>query len=101
VGANATLAHELSQATGSQATYDSFTVSFESQVAGDAIEHALQDLRDGDFEEMRPAVEEQAIEGLKFSACLPMEMAIHTLRARLRDGHALRAVLEQRVRFVS
>jgi ATP-dependent Lhr-like helicase len=100
-GANATLAHELSQATRSQATYDSFTVSFESHVEGNTIERALQDLRAGDFEEMRPAVEEQAIEGLKFSACLPVEMAVHTLGTRLRDGHSLRAVLEKPVRFVS
>jgi ATP-dependent Lhr-like helicase len=96
-GANATLAHEFSQATESQATYDSFTLSFESHVAGNAIEHALQDLRGRNAEEMRPAVEERAVEGLKFSACLPTEMAVRTLRTRLRDGCALRVVLEERV----
>ena len=100
-GANATLAHELSQATGSRVTSDSFTVSLESHVSAETIADTLQSLRAGDAELMRPAIEEEAIEGLKFAACLPMEIAVHTLATRLRDSQAVKATLEEPVRFVT
>jgi ATP-dependent Lhr-like helicase len=99
-GANATLAHELSQTTESQVTCDSFTVSFESRVSSNTIELALHNLRSRDVEEMHPAVEEQAIEGLKFSECLPLDMALQTLGTRLRDNEALTATIARRARFV-
>ena len=100
-GANATLAHEMSQATESQVTSDSFTVSFDSHTSTDGIDRAIQSVRGRDLDTMCPAVDEQAIEGLKFSSCLPIEMAVHTLSSRLRDSRALRMALEARVRLVS
>jgi ATP-dependent Lhr-like helicase len=50
---------------------------------------------------MVPAVEEAALEGLKFSQCLPKERALATLASRLRDEAAVRAVLAQGTRVVS
>jgi ATP-dependent Lhr-like helicase len=50
---------------------------------------------------MTPAIEEAAREGLKFSQCLPEELALTTLASRLRDTAAVGAVLAQPVRVVS
>jgi hypothetical protein len=46
------------------------------------------------------AVDEQAIEGLKFSACLPHELALDMLQSRLGDPVSLQWVLNQPVRLV-
>jgi hypothetical protein len=52
---------------------------------------------------MRPTVSGEilATEGLKFSRCLPQELALATLASRLRDEPAIRAVLGQPMRVVS
>jgi ATP-dependent helicase Lhr and Lhr-like helicase len=49
---------------------------------------------------MRPAVDEAAIDGLKFSECLPIELATEMLERRLQDVDATRRVLEEHVRFL-
>ena len=36
--------------------------------------------------EMRPAVDEAAIDGLKFSECLPIDLATEMLERRLQEG---------------
>ncbi len=95
------LAHEVSQATRSQATYDAFTISFEPHGSLNVIERALQELRSRDMQEMCPAIEEKAIAGLKSSTCLPLEMSISTLETRLRDNGAVAANLEQDTHFVT
>ena len=66
-----------------------------------AIEAAVRELSSRDPSLMVPPVEEAALEGLKFSQCLPKELALATLASRLRDDAAIRAVLAQRVRVVS
>jgi ATP-dependent Lhr-like helicase len=50
---------------------------------------------------MEPLLDEAALEGLKFSECLPKEVALATLASRLRDEMAIRAVLSQPMRVVS
>jgi ATP-dependent Lhr-like helicase len=100
-GANATLAYEISQATKCQATYDSFTVTCESPVSLNTIERALGELRTHDVSEMSAAVEDGAIEGLKFSACLPHDLALDMLRSRLCDHSAVQSTLGQPVRYIS
>jgi ATP-dependent helicase Lhr and Lhr-like helicase len=99
-GANATLAYALSQTTESHVTHDSFTVTFESYVSFETIERALSEMRSCKVSEMRAAVDEQAIEGLKFSECLPHEVALDMLQARLGDPPAIQWVLEQPVKCV-
>ena len=49
---------------------------------------------------MRPVVDESVVDGLKFSACLPTEMALEMLGERLADVSGAKQVLNQRVRFV-
>jgi ATP-dependent Lhr-like helicase len=100
-GANATLAYELSQATKSRVTSDSFTVTFDSHVSFNTIEESLGRLRACDVDAMGVAVNEQGIAGLKFSECLPRQLALNMLRRRLRDPAATRCVLEQPIRLVA
>lgn len=94
------LAYELSQGTGSRVTHDSFTVTFEPHVSFRTIDQALSELRARDVSEMRVAVNEGAIAGLKFSQCLPHDLALDMLQRRLCDPPATQWTLEQPVRFV-
>jgi ATP-dependent helicase Lhr and Lhr-like helicase len=100
-GANATLAYELTQAMEHRTTYDSFTVTFEAYVSLNTIALALGELRAHNVSEMSVAVEEHAIEGLKFSECLPRDLALDMLRTRLCDHPAVQCILRQPVRFVA
>jgi ATP-dependent Lhr-like helicase len=84
----------------SRVTYDGLTVTFASHVALTAIEQALHELQAHDVKERRPAVEEQAIIGLKFSECLPHDLAVHVLESRLRDPVAVEHTLHQPRCFV-
>jgi ATP-dependent helicase Lhr and Lhr-like helicase len=49
---------------------------------------------------MRPAIDEAAIDGLKFSECLPTELAIEMLESRLQEPNATRHILKEDVRFL-
>src|SRR5262249_3277168 len=99
-GANTMLAAALSQAMEHRATYDSFTVSCEAYVSRHTIERALSTLRAHEVTATSVAVEEHAIEGLKFSACLPRDLARDMLQTRLCDPTAVQHILEQPVRCV-
>ncbi len=98
--ANATLAHELTEVTKSHTMHDSFVVTFESHISFNMIEQALGKLRVRDATLMYPEVDEQAIEGLKFSECVPHDMVLHMLGLRLCDPLAMQDTLERHVRFI-
>ena len=100
LAANATLGNELVQVTKSRVTFDSFSITFEPQVSVNTIEEALHVLETRNVHTMGPAVEEKAIEGLKFAQCLPHDLAVCTLEARLRDPSAVEYVLRQPKRIV-
>lgn len=100
VGANATFAHELAHLLKNRVTYDSFSVTFAPHMSFDAIEQAVNELQARDVKQMRPTVEPRAILGLKFSECLPDDLAVHVLEARLRDPAAVEQTLHQGRRFV-
>ena len=100
VGANAMFASALSRVTHSAVHYDGFTVTFASHVSLPTIEQAVGELRVDDVGAMHVAVDEQAITGLKFSECLPHDVALDMLRIRLCDPSGAQRVLKQPVRFV-
>jgi ATP-dependent Lhr-like helicase len=93
--ANATLAGELSRLCGARVDHDALAVTVEGAEGLPAIEEAVRALRQREPSTMTPAVEEAALEGLKFSQCLPKELALATLASRLRDDPAVRAILGQ------
>lgn len=98
---NATLAHELTQEIPSQTTHDSFAITFEPHVSFNMIEQAIGKLQARDVPLMRPEVNEQAIDGLKFSECVPHDMVLHMLGLRLCDFSATKDTLERPVRFIN
>ncbi|MCY2987239.1 MAG: DEAD/DEAH box helicase [Planctomycetota bacterium] len=100
-GANASLSQALSEIIGSRVSSDSLALSFGTLVTMDAVESALQQLRQRDPGQMRPRVEDEAVDGLKFSESLPRELAVNMLQNRLADVDALHRVLSQSQRFVS
>lgn len=98
--ANATLARELAEETRSKVSHDSFTLTFESALKLQDVEQAIGAIRQHAAAEMRPVVDEAAIDGLKFSECLPIDLATEMLERRLQDQVSTRRVLEEQVRFV-
>lgn len=100
-GANATLANPLAQLLHSRVDHDSFGLGFESPLMASDIERAVAQLRDQDVSQMQPDVDQRAIDGLKFSECLPPNTALHTLRCRLRDPAGAGAVLTQPLRVIA
>lgn len=98
--ANATLARELAEETRSQVSHDSFTLTFESAIKLQDVEQAIGAIRQHDVAEMQPVVDEAAIDGLKFSECLPIDLATEMLGRRLQEPDSTRRVLEEQVRCV-
>jgi ATP-dependent Lhr-like helicase len=98
---NATLAGELSRLCGDRIDHDAIAITFEGTESVSVIERAVRELSLREPSSMAPSIEEEALVGLKFSRCLPKELALTMLAARLRDEPAIRAVLSQPVRVVS
>jgi ATP-dependent Lhr-like helicase len=98
--ANATLANELGAITKGRVQHDNFTLSFTSAVSLKEIKSAIAELRSRDVGGMRPAVDEASIDGLKFSECIPKELAIELLQERLKNPQATASILRSLVKFV-
>lgn len=98
---NGTLAAELARSTSSRIDHDDFALTFEARLTSSEIEHAIGQLRSGRPESMRPAIDDAAIDGLKFSECLPKEIALEMLERRLCDEAGIRSLLAEGVRFAS
>ncbi len=97
---NATLARELERETRNRVSHDSFTLTFHSSLKLQDVEEAIKTIRPQDVAAMYPTVDAAAIDGLKFSACLPNELAIEMLERRLQDSAATHHVLQENVRFI-
>ena len=98
---NATLANEIALATDSRVEHDSFSLTFASATLFPELQQALDKVRNTAVEELRPAIDDRAIEGLKFSECLPVLLANEMLAARLRDSIAVQETLALKLRSVS
>ena len=99
--ANATLARALTDATRSRVEHDGFSLTFESRLSLDDIQQAVKEVRSRDVASIRPVIDEDAIEGLKFSECLPDHLAVEMLEQRLSDTESTRKTLEQTERYVA
>ncbi len=100
-GANASLAPALSEAARCQVTSDSFTVQFPSPLRAEDVRNVLCQMRERRLDDLLPIVDEAALEGLKFSDCLPTDLGLHMLRLRLRDVAGVRHALQPPQRFIS
>jgi ATP-dependent Lhr-like helicase len=99
--ANASLAPALAGLTRSGVTHDSFSLKFERQVPLPTIEEAIQEIRSQETGQLIPSIDEAALDGLKFSECLPRDLGMHVLQMRARDEAALKSILSQPAHFVS
>ena len=57
----------------------------------------IDKLRDMDSASIAPEIADEAIVGLKFSECLPKELAAQVLQRRTCDREAVETVLEERL----
>lgn len=101
MAANACVAPALSQASQSKVSFDSFTVRFEPHVSMRDIAQTIKSLQSQDAAGLLPNIEDAALEGLKFSDCLPTELTRHILESRTQDQTAIATLFEETVRFVS
>ena len=65
-----------------------------------AVARAIESLPDVNPREIVPSVSEDALEGLKFSVCLPPHVASEVVRERLADRPGVAQVIERRTRVV-
>ena len=65
------------------------------------MQQAIEELGARDPATLLPAVSPEALEGMKFSDCLPPALAVHVLGMRMRDPIAVEHVLRTPVRLVS
>ena len=77
--ANHVLAQRLSGLTSSNVKAGNLALEFESRISLDGIEAAMAIVRRGEANGVRPVVDEGVVDGLKFSACLPTDMAMEML----------------------
>jgi ATP-dependent Lhr-like helicase len=99
--ANAALASELSRRLELRVTGDNLAVRFQSPPDVLAVERTIAALRDADADVFAPAVSEAARDGLKFSECLPTELADRVIRARLSDPIGVAEALGRRTRNIA
>jgi ATP-dependent Lhr-like helicase len=99
--ANAMLASELARSCDGRVDHDGLAVMIEGAGGLSAVDEAVRELALRDPSSMTPAVDEDALEGLKFAECLPRELGLAVLGARMQDAEAVRGVLSQRLRIVS
>lgn len=98
--ANAALAAALVRETELKIVADNFAVRFPRGQSAETIELHLRELRDVEPSRLLPAVGVPALEGLKFSECLPQDLAEDVVRDRLADLRGVATTLGQPTRWV-
>jgi ATP-dependent Lhr-like helicase len=93
--ANLTLIPKLAELVRCPVRLDNLAVRFDEAVRVEDAERAIRELRNADEQTLCPSVDESALAGLKFSACLPVALATRMLADRLADREAARRVLKQ------
>lgn len=99
-GANASLAAGLGESIEAAISYDGFALRFGREASLMAVQQGINDLRIRTPESLLPRIDDAAIYGLKFSECLPVEIARRMLQRRLQDVEGTRFILQQGVTVV-
>jgi ATP-dependent Lhr-like helicase len=98
--ANLTLIPKLAELARCPIRLDNFALRFEDGLRLEDAERAIRELRNVDAKTLCPSIDESALIGLKFSACLPVELGTRVVAERLADRVAVRRVLEQEIATV-
>lgn len=98
--ANAQLAAMLKETFADSVRHDDLKIKLPANLNQEYIADAIDMLcrRKGDLP--TPLVNEDALEGLKFSKIIPHELAIESIACRLKDPKSLLAILDANIRFV-
>ncbi len=99
--ANACLGQALGALLETTVSWDNMAVRCAGNHRLEDVDRALVELRGRTPEAIEPAFDERAVDGLKFSDCLPCELARQTLRSRLADREGVRTILTQPVKYVA
>jgi ATP-dependent helicase Lhr and Lhr-like helicase len=77
---------------------DNLSIGLESDEDAGRLREVVRAAPPDEIAEIRSPVSQDAIDGLKFTVCLPPEVARHVLEVRLTDGAGIRAVFSEPVR---
>ena len=98
--ANASLVAGLTEILNYPITHDSLTIRFDLDIPTPSINAAIDNLRSTAIHSMMPNVDEEALSGLKFSDCLPKDLALHVLQSRTFDEFAVKSTLAKCVSVI-
>jgi ATP-dependent Lhr-like helicase len=99
--ANASIAAALSQRRHRHVDHGSLFVTIGDRLASEQLHSSVEAIRSADPKDLSVAVSPEAVEQLKFSSCLPIQLANRVLELRLADENGLRSALSEPVRYVS
>jgi ATP-dependent Lhr-like helicase len=99
--ANAALAHELARRSCTRVASGKFAVRSPPHLTIDTAESHLRDLVGIDPARVVSLVSEPAPDGLKFSECLPPDLAVHVARTRLADVRGVETAVGRDTRTVT
>ena len=99
--ANAAIASRLKAEHGYSVAPNNLALKIGGEPSDSAVANAIHTIRALDAETFRPEVTAKALEGLKFSACLPPELASRVLQRRMTDSDAVRRALAEPARLVT
>ena len=98
--ANAALADGVRETTDVPIRAENLSITFQTEELPSRVAELVEAVRRRDAGSLRTRISDKAIEGLKFSACLPAATAVTLLAERAHDERALRAVLGASLRVV-
>lgn len=98
--ANAAIAAGLKSRYGYATAPNNLSIKIAGESSDSAVVDAIHAMRALDAETLAPEVTAKAIDGLKFSACLPPGLAGRVLQRRMTDTDGVRRVLAEPARLV-
>lgn len=100
-GANASLAPAAAEAAQCQVTSDSFSLEFSKPLRAEDIQTMLHQMRERRSDDFLPSIDEGALNGLKFSDCLPPGLGVQMLRMRLCEPDGVAHIQRSQVHVIS
>ena len=100
-GANASLAPVIAAATGLEPRVESFCIRFKGDSTTKTLSEAIDTARAMPMDQLRPTIDPNALQGLKFSSCLPDGRGERILEERLRENRGIRYLKDSPVRIVA
>jgi ATP-dependent Lhr-like helicase len=98
---NAALATAVRSRIEGKVVHDNFAVKIETGRSMAELKACIADIHRQPIEDLLPEIDADAVSALKFSDCLPPEMAQRILQRRATDRASLATVLTEPVRFVA